>query len=110
MMMKVNSLIKQNICITITKVGNNHTGDIMKAVPGKEIDNVPDEKRTVRNINDIMFAESLKQLSDVVVKKGNTIYTDEASKFGTKISGYHACDKERNFGDFGFRELSFKLS
>ena len=45
-----------------------------------------------------MLALSLKQILDEFLQQEDTtLYTDETTKFGTKLSGYHASDKEGNF-------------
>lgn len=95
------------------KVGIRHVGDVFKAVGkmfGKHIDRLPNEK-TIQNINDRMLALSLRQISDEFVQnEETTLYTDETTKLGTKISGYHASDKQGNFWVLGLRELSNKSS
>ena len=52
---------------------------------------------------------SQKQIAEVVsVKTNMSIYTDETSKFGKKVTGYHVRDQEGNYFTLGLRELATK--
>lgn len=48
------------------------------------------------------MALSLRQISDEFLQQEDTtLYTDETTKFETKLMGYHASDKDGNFWVLG---------
>ena len=64
---------------------------------------------TIHNMNLQRLALSQKQLSEILLQhEAITLYTDETSKYGNKIEGYHISDKESKFYTLGFRDLVTK--
>ena len=52
---------------------------------------------------------SQRQLSEILTQhEQTTLYTDETSKYGNKIGGYHVSDKEGNDFTLGLRDLVTK--
>ena len=64
---------------------------------------------TIHKMNLQRLVLSQKQIAEVVTEKPNTsIYTDETSKFGKKVMGYHVRDQEGNYFTLGLREIATK--
>lgn len=92
-------------------VSSKHVGPVIDAVlslVNKKADRLPCVS-TIHNMNLQRLALSYKHVSEVLVDKPNTsIYTDETSKFGNKVCGYHVRDEEGNYFTLGLRDLTTK--
>lgn len=78
------------------------------SVIGKKADRLPSAS-TVHNMNLQRLSISQQQLADISEDKAETsLYTDETSKFGKKVCGYHIRDKEGNFFTLGMRDMITK--
>ena len=64
---------------------------------------------TVHNMNLQRLVLAHKQISEVVVEKENlSFYSDETSKFGNKVCGYHVRDEDGHYFTLGLRDLVTK--
>ena len=66
-------------------------------------------KSTVNNMNIQRLLLAQKQLSETLQEKEETcLLSDETSKYGKKIEGFHVRDKEGNMMVLGLREMATK--
>lgn len=74
----------------------------------KQLNKVPSPS-TIHNMNLQRLHISQKQIAEVVQESQNiSLYTDETSKFGQKVGGYHVRDKEGRYFTLGLRDLTTK--
>jgi len=92
-------------------VSATQMSDVIQSVlslAGKQADRLPSAS-TVLNMNIQRLAIAQKQLAEIGREKKHTsLYTDETSKFGTKVGGYHIRDSDGSFYTLGMRELTTK--
>ena len=63
----------------------------------------------IHNMNLQRLVLSQKQIAEVVSDKPDTsLYTDETTKFGNKVCGYHVRDSEGTYYTLGLRDLTTK--
>lgn len=75
------------------------------ALIDKQVDRIPCESN-IHNMNLQRLVLSQKHIAEVASEQPeNSIYTDEASKFGNKVCGYHIRDKEGNYFALGMRDI-----
>jgi len=78
--------------------------DVIQSVlslAGKQADRLPSAS-TVLNMNIQRLAIAQKHLAEVGRENKHTsLYTDETSKFGTKVDGYHIRDSDGSFYTLG---------
>ena len=92
-------------------VASKHIGPVINCVlslVNKQGNKLPSQS-TVHNMNLQRLAITHKHVNAVVSdKKDTSIYTDETSKFGNKVCGYHLRDQDGNYFTLGMRDLVTK--
>ena len=91
-------------------VSSSRVSKVIEAVlklAGKKANHLP-STTTVQKMNLQRLVLSQKQLGDLVNEKHISLYTDETSKYGNKVMGFHIRDNEGHFYTLGLRDLVTK--
>ena len=93
-------------------VGSAHISFVIKAVlenmTGMSCTSLP-SRSTIQGWNITRLALAQRQLAEEFSsKKNTTLCSDETSKYGAKVIGYHATDKDKNYWVLGLRDICSK--
>ena len=93
--------------VAITKVTSCITS-VISNLTGKTCERLP-SKSTVENMNIQRVCVAQQQLAtELPTKSDTTLYSDETSKYGEKVMGYHLSDNDKRYYTLGLRDIATK--
>ena len=93
--------------VAITKVSSCITS-VISNLTGKTCERLP-SKSTVENMNIQRVWVAQQQLAtELPTKSDTTLYSDETSKYGEKVMGYHLSDNDKRYYTLGLRDIATK--
>lgn len=101
----VYGLLEQHVSVArVSAVIDTVTTSLMK----KRCTRLP-SKTTVTNMNIQRLAVAQEQIAEEMASKEHTtLYSDETSKYGEKVMGYHLSDENKRFWVLGLRDITIK--